>query len=160
MRRIFAGSIAALLLSVSPLAAACDLACAFATVTSDCHSGARGIQDSSSGAMSMDGMVMAGMTMPKTASRKVQAADSAISPAGAVHPSIGDMGLCEKQACDSTSAVSTKATRSVVSHFNSLSALIEAPRAEVAQLPIHNARDDIAASSVHTGTPLPLNLRI
>jgi len=105
-------------------------------------------------------MVMAGMTMPETASGEVQTTDSAIAVAGAVHPSIGDMGLCEKQACDSTSAVSTKATRSVVSHLNSLSPVIEAPPDEVAQLPIHNARDDIAASSVHIGTPLPLSLRI
>ena len=38
IRRIFAGSIVALLLSVSSLAAACDLSCAFASMNSDCHS--------------------------------------------------------------------------------------------------------------------------
>ena len=79
IRRIFAGSIVALLLSVSSLAAACDLSCAFASMNSDCHSQQTESQDSASGGMNMDGMAMAGMTMPEMASSEGQQAVPAIS---------------------------------------------------------------------------------
>jgi len=72
IKRVFVGSIVALLLSVSSLAAACDVSCAFASMNSDCHSDRAESQDSTPGGMKMDGMAMDGMTMPEMASGKGQ----------------------------------------------------------------------------------------
>src|SRR5271169_1386433 len=108
IRRIFAGSIAALLLSVTSLAAACDVSCAFASMRSDCHAKQTESQDSAPGAKTMDGMAMAGMTMPEMANGEDQHAAPAISQSKASHPSVGEMGPCERQACDNGSAIFAK----------------------------------------------------
>lgn len=160
MQRLFAGSIAALLLSVSPLAAACDLSCAFASRDSDCHSQQAGTQDLASSDMKMDGTAMDGMTMPEMSGGPDQAASSAISGANAKHPSIGDMGPCEKQSCDSNSAVSAKASRSVAPQHDLVLAIIEIPDADSAPPIFHGARDDIAAHHFRGDGSLHLSLRI
>lgn len=160
IRRIFAGSIVALLLSMSPLAAACDLSCAFPSLNSDCHSEQTKPQDPSSGDMKMDGMAMDGMTMPEMAQSENQPAVSAISAAKASHPSIGEMGPCERQPCDSDSAVSVKTNHSVDSHFRSILAIPETPRTDNASPLFHDARDDIATYHVRDASPLHPALRI
>jgi hypothetical protein len=159
-RRIFAGSIVALLLSVSSFAAACDVSCAFASMSSDCHSQQTESQDLAPGGMKMDGMVMAGMTMPGMASSDDQKAVPAISRLKASHPSIGAMGPCEKQACDNGSAVIAKTTRFGDSHFHSILAIAETPRADGALTLIRDPRDDIATYQVRDGSPLHPSLRI
>jgi hypothetical protein len=159
-RRVFAGSIVALLLSVSSFAAACDVSCAFAAMSSDCHSQQTETRDSVVGSMKMDGMAMAGMAMPGMANGKDQQAVSAISQLKASHPSIGEMGPCERQACDSGSAVFAKTTRSGDSHFQSIFAVSETPPADRALVFIRDARDEIAMHQVRDGIPLHLSLRI
>src|ERR1700676_5285457 len=126
MRRIFASSIVALMLSVSPLAAACDLSCAFASLNSDCHSEQTEPQGPSSGDMKMDGMATDGMTMPEMAHSGDQ---QAISRTRTSHPTIGEMGPCERQSCDPDSAVSAKASRSADLHFHSMLAVADTSRA-------------------------------
>jgi hypothetical protein len=160
VRRIFAGSIVALLLSVSSLAAACDLSCAFASMSSDCHSEQAAAQDSAPGGMAMNGMSMAGMTMPGMAGGGGQPANSVAARANTSHPSIGEMGPCEKQNCDNGSAVSAKTTRSVDSHSHSLLAVAGTPRADGALPFFHDARDDIAHYRTLDASPLHLSLRI
>jgi hypothetical protein len=160
IRRIFAGSIVALLLSVASLTAACDLSCAFASMNSDCHSAQTEPQDSAVGGMKMDGMEMAGMTMPETAGGEGQQAVTAAARANIAHPSIGEMGPCEKQNCDNGSAVSAKTTRSVDSHSYSLLAVAGTPRADEALTILHDARDDVASFPILDASPLQLSLRI
>jgi hypothetical protein len=154
IRRTFAGSIVALLLSVSPLAAACDLSCAFAAMKSDCHSQQTESQDLASG------MAMAGMTMPEMAQSENQLPVTALSQTKSIHPSIGEMGPCERQACDSNSAVSAKTTRSVDSHFHFIPAVTETSRASDGISLFHGARDSIATFHVRDGSPLHLSLRV
>lgn len=160
IRRIFAGTIVALLLSVSSLAAACDLSCAFPSMSADCHSEQTKPQDSSSVGMKMDGMAMAGMTMPGMGSGASQQAVSAISQTNASHPSIGEMGPCEKQSCDSDTTVSARMTRSIDSQFHSILANTETPRAHCAPTLFHDARDDSAHYLPSGKSPLHLSLRI
>jgi hypothetical protein len=160
IRRIFAGSIVALLLSVTSLAAACDVSCAFASMSSDCHAKQTGSQDSAPSGMTMDGMAMPGMTMPEMATGEVQQGVSAISRSKASHPSVGEMGPCERQACDNGSAIFAKTTRSGDSQFHSILATTETLHAGGAFTLVHDARDDIAAYQVRNGSPLLLSLRI
>ncbi len=160
IRRIFAGSIVALLLSVSSFAAACDVSCAFAAMSSDCHSEQTKSQDVAPGGMKMDGLSMAGMTMPGMANGEDQQTVPAISRLKASHPSIGEMGPCEKQACDNGSAVFEKTTRSGDSHFHSILAIAETPRADGVLTLLRGARDEIATYQGHDGIHLHLSLRI
>jgi hypothetical protein len=160
IKRIFAGSIVALLLSVASLAAACDLSCGFASMNTGCHSAQASTQDSAVGGMKMDGMAMAGMTMPGMASGEGHQEVSAAAPANIAHPSIGEMGPCERQNCDNGSAVFAKTTRSVDTLSHSLSAVTEARLADDAWMIFHDARDDIASIHVRDGSPLLLSLRI
>jgi hypothetical protein len=160
IRRILAGSIVAMLLSVSSLTAACDLSCAFASMNSDCHSGQAESQESARDEMKMDGMAMAGMTMPKMTGGEDRRAVSAISLARPGHPSIGEMGPCERQACDNGSAVFAKTSRSVDSHFHFNLAGTETPSVNIAPPLLHEARDDVASSCPRDGSPLQPSLRI
>jgi hypothetical protein len=160
IRRIFAGSIGALLLSVTSLAAACDVSCAFASMSSDCHAVQAESQDSAPGGVTMDGMAMAGMTMPEMGSGANLQTVSAISQTSPNHPSIGEMGPCEKQSCDSDTPVSARMTRSIDSQFHSILADTETPRANCAPALSHDARDDITHNRPSGGSPLHLSLRI
>ena len=160
IRRIFAGSIVALLLSVSALAAACDLSCAFPSRNADCHSQQTETKGSAPGGMSMDGMAMPGMAMPDMANGEDQQAIPAISRAKTSHPSIGEMGLCERQFCDGGSAVSTNTGPSVDSRFHTVAAVVVTPRADFALQLFHDARDNVARHYQSDGSPLQLSLRI
>jgi hypothetical protein len=155
IKRIFAGSIVALLLSVASLAAACDLSCAFASMNSDCHSEKTESQNSAAG-----GMDMAGMAMPDVAGGEGQQAVSAGAPGSVAHPSISEMGPCQKQACDNGFAVSAKTTRSVDSHSHSPLAVTETSRADEVPTRFHEARDGIATFHILDGSPPHLDLRL
>lgn len=159
-RRIFAGSIVALLLSVSSFAAACDVSCAFAAKSSDCHSQQTESRDLAPGGMKMDGMAMAGMTMPGMAKGEDQRAAPAISRLKASHPSIGEMGPCEKRACDGGLAIFAKTAHSGDSHFQSIFVVSETPRADAGIVFLRDAQDEIAMHQVRDGIPLHLSLRI
>jgi hypothetical protein len=160
IQRIFAASIAALLLSVSPLAAACDLSCAFAAMNSDCHIQKGETQDSATGGMRMDGMSMDGMTMSEMSHRQDQQEDFASSGAMANHPSISGMGPCEKRSCDSATGVSAKANRPFAPQLDPVFAAHENPRADGASPIFHDAWVDIAVHPFGYESPLHLSLRI
>ena len=160
IRRTFAGSVVVLLLSVSPLAAACDLSCAFASTNSDCHSPQTKSQDSVSGGMKMDGMIMDGMTMPEMSNGEVPQVASAISAPNARHPSIGEMGPCERQSCDTSSTASAKTSRSLDLHWYSLQAVTKTFRDGDVLTLFRGARDDIAPGHPSDESPFQLSLRI
>lgn len=157
IRRIFAGSIVAVLLLVPSLAAACDLSCAFPSINSDCHLEQAGT--SASDGMNMNSTAMAGMTMPEMAGDDQQAA-STISRAKMAHPSIGEMGPCEKQSCDSGSAIAAITSRSIDSHFHFVVAVAESSGHNRVPAVFHDARDSIAVNSLFDGIHLHLSLRI
>lgn len=160
IRRVFAGSMVALLLSVLPLAAACDVSCAFASMNSDCHSEQVETQDSAPGGTKMDDMAMDGMAMPEMNQGQGQQTGSAVSSAKANHPSIGEMGPCEKQPCDGDSAISTKTNHSIGSQNNFVLAMIEIPRADSAPPLFRGARDDLATHHSPDTSSLARSLRI
>jgi hypothetical protein len=160
VKRIIAGSIVTLLLSVSSLAAACDLSCAFGGANSDCHSQETPFQDSANAGMKMDGMDMAGMTMLDISKGESQQPDSAISSPTPGHPLIGEMGVCEKQPCYDGPAIASKTARFVDSQIHSFVAIIEAPGTEVSLPFSYDARDDIASYRPLDLNPLQLTLRI
>jgi hypothetical protein len=159
IRRIFAGSIVALLLSVFSIGAACDLSCAFSSMNLDCHS-RQAIQGSSSSGMNMSGMNMAGMDMQETADGGEQPSVSAIAEGKGSHPSIGEMGLCERKACNNGTAVSAKTNRLVSSNFHSVPAFLGTPRTDGSSPHFRNARDDVDSSLLRGASPLHQTLRI
>jgi hypothetical protein len=160
IKRIFAGSIVALLLSVTSLAAACDVSCAFASMNSDCHSQQMESQGSAPGGTTMDGMAMDGMKMPEMAGGEDQQSVSPERGPKAGHPLIGEMGPCEKQACSDGSAVSAKTPRFVDSHVHSILVICEISHADIARPFFHDTRDDAAPFRALDGSPLHLSLRI
>jgi hypothetical protein len=76
------------------------------------------------------------------------------------HPSIGTMGLCEKRACDNTSAIFSKTPRSMDSQLQSVVAFFKTPNTSSARSSFHGARDELATQSVPDASPLHLSLRI
>jgi hypothetical protein len=160
IRRVFSGSMVALLLSVPSLAAACDVSCAFASMNSDCHSQQVETQDSAGGDMKMDGMAMDGMAMPEMEHAQGQQSGSAISSVKAIHPSIGEMGACEKQPCEGDSAISAKARASSAPPLNLILAVIEIPHSDHAPPLFSAAREDIATRAYQNERPLRIALRI
>jgi hypothetical protein len=164
-RRILAGLILALLVSASSLGAACDLSCAFTSTNSDCHSQPAGEQTFTSGGMKMDGMAMAGMdmagmTMPERGGGQDQQAIPAMSQSKTPHPSIGNMGPCEKQSCNDGSAAFARTNGSINPNFHSIPAAIATPRAVLAPPPFHDSREDIAFCRPRNRSSLQLSLRI
>ncbi|MBZ5660114.1 MAG: hypothetical protein LAO08_06870 [Acidobacteriia bacterium] len=164
-KRMFAGSVVLLLLSVSSLAAACDISCTFAWMNSDCHSRQTPLQDPSSSAMNMNGMDMAGMNMagmamPESADGEDTQSVSARTEKTSGHPSIGEMGPCERQACDNSSAVSTRTYRSLATYSHCAPAFLGNLRATAAPPHFHDARDDVASFPLIDASPLNQSLRI
>jgi hypothetical protein len=160
IRRVFSGSMVALLLSVPSLAAACDVSCAFASMNSDCHSQQVETQDSAGGGIRMDGMAMDGMAMPGMEHNQGQRTDSAISSVKAIHPSIGEMGACEKQPCEGDSAISVKARASSAPPLNLILAVIKIPHSDHAPPLFSAAREDIATRAFQNERPLRIALRV
>jgi hypothetical protein len=160
MRRILAGSIATLLLAMSALAASCDLSCAFSRADADCHARDAKLQQLPDSGRAMDGMDMAGMSMPEMAAREGQPATCEISRSRAPHPSIGDMGPCERQSCGQITLVSANAIRSQAPRLRAIAVIAPPPSAIVTARRIHNARDDVASDRPPNESSPPMNLRI
>jgi len=161
VKRMIAGSIAALLLAVTSMAAACDLSCAFAMASSDCHASesttaSAGSSDAMA-RMDMGGMDMSGMAMPGVSD---SATSPSISSAKAAHPSIGDMGPCERQSCDKGSFVFAKAGRSGTGRINSILPAAKNVSAGAAPRIFYGARDDGAHFPSFKASPLSTILRI
>jgi hypothetical protein len=160
MKRILAGSMVALLASISALAAACDLSCALGSMNSDCHSSQVHNSDSDSGGMKMDGMAMAGMTMPGMQGAAGQQLGSTAERARTGHPSIGDMGPCERGSCDGLTAVLARASHSVLKSFHFAHRVAATGRSGLNSPDIHEAREDLAHDFPRRASLFPLSLRI
>ena len=157
IRRIFAGSLVALLLSFPPFAAACDVSCSFMQIGTDCHFGQMGTRDSMPSVSKMDGMAM--HEMPG-AGHAVQQATSKTERAESRHMRIGEMGPCERQSCDGGSAILARASRPVDPQFQAVLAPGESSRADFSRLCLHDARDDIAHHRPADTSSLRLILRV
>jgi hypothetical protein len=164
MKRTIAGSIAALLLAVTSMAAACDLSCAFAMASSDCHASesttaSAGSADAMAG-MDMGGMDMSGMAMPGVSDSATPPSTSDMSPAKGAHPSIGDMGPCERQSCDKGSFVFVKAGRSAARSVQAAPPALRVSLPAIGLQIFHGARDDAAPFSSLRATSLSVVLRV
>jgi hypothetical protein len=162
IKRILAACNVALLLSVLSLGAACEISCGLGQNSFDCHS--RLALDARSGRSStqMDGMDMNGgeMSMPDMGHSDRQFAVSAEQAARIGHPSIGEMGPCERQSCDNRSVASVRSARSSASQVHPFLLVTYAPRAIAAPPIFRDARDDIASSHPRDASPPTLSLRI
>gem|GEM_PF-3255002 len=157
IRRIFAGTLAALLLCVSSLAAACDLSCGFALFRSDCHSPQMTADESQ-----RHEMAMAGMAMPETAgdSSTNQPMVSSAPQAMPGHAVLTDMGACMRQSCDQAQALASKANHSTAGQFETVSTIAGFFQTENLRAAIHEARGGIAPLTPIVHSPLDVSLRL
>jgi len=162
IRHILAVSLVALLLSASSAGAACELSCNLAQSQSDCHS--RFAQDArsddSSGKMDTMDMGMAGMSMPDVNSTDGEGAVSPVPEPGAGHPSIGEMGPCERQSCDNRPVASVRRSRSNAPQFHSFLFATDLPGVSGMALVVHDARDDATPRRPRDASPLNVSLRV
>lgn len=158
-KKAIAASIIALLLAVTSVGAACDVSCAFGLASADCHSGDAPAVSSISAAMDMGGMDMPGMAMPGTNQDQIKAPNAKILRTSAPHPSIGDMGPCERQSCDKASLVFVKGQRSELRSAPLVALRAAITITGISRQVFRDARDDVAPSSL-TANPLTLTLRI
>ena len=161
MKRAVASSIVALLLAVTSMAAACDLSCAFGLAGSDCHASGERAQPSMASAIDMSGMsMMAGMAMPGMSDGQSQRSTPVISRVQSAHPSIGDMGPCERQSCDKGSFVFVEAGRANSRATFSILRLGHSATEGAALRAFHGARDEVATPPSFQASPLKSVLRI
>jgi hypothetical protein len=162
IKRAVAGSVVTLLLAVTSMAAACDLSCTFGFADSDCHAGGQPAPDSMASAIDMRGMDMPQMSMPGVGQEQASPVASRVSQTKAAHPSIGDMGPCERQSCGGSSFVATSAGRSNAAGVSSVPAIAQNLSVVVAAQILHGAREDISrpAPYPYQASPLSIILRI
>jgi hypothetical protein len=151
----------ALLLCVSSIAAACELSCSLAANASECHSQAAQAPGAATSTIRIDStsMAMDGMAMPDMPGSDDQQAVSATVPPMAGHPSIGEMGSCERQSCESGSAISASG-RSSAWQYHSALAACEIDLVDRASFVTHSAREDVATHFPRDAMPTTLSLRI
>jgi hypothetical protein len=156
IRRILAGTLVALLLCVSSLAAACDLSCGFALFRSDCHSPQMAGGESDSPDMTMAGMAMAEMAADTSAIQQPVTARRAMP----LHAVLVDMGACAHQSCDQAQALASKVNHPTPAQFETISIVAGFPSLESLRVAFHEARDDIAPISPIAYSCLDTSLRI
>ena len=154
---ICAGSLVALLLFVSSLAAACDLSCGFALFRSDCHSPEMASADSGASDMTMAGMRMTERADENSTDQQIGSSRRRGMPAHAV---LADMGACERQPCDQAQALDSKAKHSTTTQFDGMSLIARFSRIDNPEVVFHDARDGIAPISPVVRSPLTVSLRI
>jgi hypothetical protein len=149
--------LAALLLCVSSLAAACDLSCGFALFRSDCHSPQIAAEESQ-----RPEMAMAGMAMPETAGGSSTNQPMVSSPPQAMpgHAVLTDMGACMRQSCDQAQALASKANHSTAGQFETVSTIAGFFHTENLQTAFHEARGGIAPFTPIVHSPLHVSLRL
>jgi hypothetical protein len=157
IRRISAGSLVVLLLCVSSYAAACDLSCGFALFRSDCHSPEMAAADSGASGMTMVGMRMAERADENSTDQQIGSSPQKAMPA---HTVLADMGACERQSCDQTQALASKADHSTAPQFETISTDAKSPSMESLQAAFHESRHDIPFFSPFVDGPLDVSLRI
>jgi hypothetical protein len=158
--RICAGLIVGLLLLASSAGVACDLSCAFASAGSDCHSLESQRQSGMDSRMAMDGADMAGMSMPGEMTNESRPATPEASRTRIAHPSLGEMGLCERQSCVTLTTISVKTRRSGASQFRLVLSTAPIPFANASPPVFHDARDDVAQPLSRGERPCRVSLRI
>jgi hypothetical protein len=152
IKRIFAGSLTALLLCVSSLAAACDLSCGFAQLESDCHSPRIAVKESMPAEMAMPEMAGASSTNQQMFLHSSQAIPA--------HAALVDVGACERQSCDQAQALAAKGNHSTAAPLDTIRAVGGFSRIHSAQTAFHDARDDLAPLGPASHSPLSVSLRI
>ena len=162
MKRMFAGSIIVLLLSVSSFAMACDVSCGLSQLQSDCHSARLASQNSFSTDTKMDGMEMDGMAMPATSNDRSADLQIVLAPfpSDAHHAFVGEMGPCERQSCDQDASDISKSTRIITPQFHTLLTIVHFPQVDGLQTIFYNPREDIAVFDPNHRFPLSISLRV
>src|SRR5882762_1720316 len=152
IRRIFAGTLAALLLCVSSLAAACDLSCGFALFRSDCHSSQMGAEESQRHEMAMPGTAGGSSTNQPMVSSAPQSMPG--------HAVLAEMGACVRQSCDQAQALASKANHSTAGQFETVSTIAGFFQTENLRAAFHEARGGIAPLTPIVHSPLDVSLRL
>ena len=156
-KRIFAGSLAVLLLCVSYFAAACDLSCGFAQFQSDCHSPQTAPKESVSPEMTMAGMTVPEIPGGSSTNQEIVSSAPQEMPAHAV---LVDMGTCEDQSCNQAHALASKANHSATAQFQTISTVAGFSHMDSLQTAFREALDGIAPLSPIVHTPRHVSLRI
>jgi hypothetical protein len=156
IRRIFAGTLAALLLCVPAIATACDLSCGFSQLASDCHSAQITGHDSASPDVAMGGMSMPNMDDDRSPDRQEVSSAQQAMP---IHGVLVDMGECTRHSCDQAQWIVSN-TNQCAPRFRVISRTPEFPSMESLRIAFHDARDDIATLSSPADGALHTNLRI
>jgi hypothetical protein len=157
IRGIFAVSLVALLLSVSSLAAACDLSCGFALFQSDCHLPGMAAKDSGASDMTMAGMRMAEKAGENSTDQQMGSSPQQAMPAHAV---VADMGACERRSCDQAQALASKADHSAAAQFDTISRVAEFLSMDSLLAAFHECRNDIPLFSPFVYSSRDVSLRI
>jgi len=152
IRRIFAGTLAALLLCVSSLAAACDLSCGFALFRSDCHSPQMAAEESLRPEMAMPEMVGDSSTNQAMVSSGPRAMPG--------HAVLADMGACMRQSCDQAQALASRANHSTAGRFETVSIIARFFHTENLRAAFREARGGTARHTPIVRIPLDVSLRI
>jgi hypothetical protein len=105
-------------------------------------------------------MAIAGMTMPEMPGVAGQQISSTTERARTGHPSIGDMGPCERHSCDGGTAVLAHASHSVLSSFCFGATVAVAREVDLGPPDFHEARDGLAYDFPRSLIPFRLSLRI
>jgi hypothetical protein len=161
-RSIFAGALAAMLLCVSSLAAACDLSCGFARQRSDCHSTRMTPSESGSPEMTMADMSMPGMTMPENSGDN-SISGQTVSPSSKgmpTHAALVDMGACERQSCDQTPVLASKSNHTTFKMFEAISKIPGSFYMEGRHASFYESRDDLASFAPSVFISFNVTLRI
>jgi hypothetical protein len=156
-RRIFAGILAALLLCVSSLAAACDLSCGFALFRSDCHSPQMAAEESQRPEMAMAGMAMPEMAGDSSTNQPMLSSAPKSMPGHAV---LAEMGACMRQSCDQAQTLASKANHSTAGQFETVSTVSSFSHMENLRAAFHEVRGGIAPHLPRVQTQLDVSLRI
>jgi hypothetical protein len=157
MRRILAGTLAALLLCVSSLAAACDLSCGFALFQSDCHSPQMAGEESERPEMAMAGVAMPEMAGDSSTNHLMVSSGPQSMPRHAV---LAEMGACIRQPCEQAQTVASKTNHSAAGQFETVSTVSSFSRMESLRAAFQEARGGIAPRLRSVQTPLDVSLRI
>src|ERR1700738_417770 len=158
-RSILAGALAAMLLCVSSLAAACDFSCGFARQRSDCHSTQ---MTPGSSDMTMADMAMPGMTMPEI-SGYTSISGKTVSPSSKgmpTHAALVDMGACERQSCDQTQVVASKSNPATFKMFEAISKIPGSFNMEGLHVSFYESRDELASFAPSVLISFNVTLRI
>jgi hypothetical protein len=112
--------------------------------------------------MNMNGMSMAGMTLPEmnggeSVNQQVVPAPSRKMP---VHAAIMDMGACERQSCDQVPVLAVKANHAAAAKSDAVCAFTGFPHIVSLQIAFHDARDGLARLDHVVHDPLLVTLRV